>query len=484
MTSWTAFWSMSEQLGQLFRETAVRRVAQLWMQSRAWLRRHKARFGLFFRVTASALLSFELASWLGLHMPLWAVLTAIIVTQMSVGRSLKASLDYLGATIGGAIYGAVVGVLVGGGSEVALLAGLAIAVGPLALIAAMRQGLTAAPITAAIVLVVPSLTNATPIASAVDRVLEVALGAVIGLTISFVLFPSSAYGLAIEAAARTLDRLARSLGELMAGLKGGLEVGALHRIQDGIGEALMELNAVGAEAERERAVRFSSAPDTGPLLRTLLRLRHDLVIIGRAAVSPLPEALQARLDPLTQVATAMGDFLRASGAALLARRLPPRLDGVESALDSYAAAIATIRHDGLTRCLPSEVTERFFALCFALEQIRHNLGDLHRCVAEWAQSPGQMRHATACTGDGQTSTLGSQFDVRSSRALSCLKAAFDLLPPILHLAAGTLSGRIQLKRTDREEELRAAVTESCSHCARAADASVRFAKSRTLHRFS
>jgi hypothetical protein len=99
---------------------------------------------------------------------------------MSVGRSLKASLDYLGGTIGGAIYGAVVGVLVGGGSEVALLAGLAIAVGPLALIAAMRQGLTAAPITAAIVLVVPSLTNATPIASAVDRVLEVALGAVIG----------------------------------------------------------------------------------------------------------------------------------------------------------------------------------------------------------------------------------------------------------------------------------------------------------------
>ena len=68
---------------------------------------------------------------------------------------------------------------------------------------AMRQSLTAAPITAAIVLVVPSLTHATPIASAVDRVLEVALGAVIGLTISFVLFPSSAYGLAIEAAART-----------------------------------------------------------------------------------------------------------------------------------------------------------------------------------------------------------------------------------------------------------------------------------------
>ena len=136
-------------------------------------------------------------------------------------------------------------------------------------------------------------------------------------------------------------------------------------------------------------MRVSSAPDTGPLLRTLLRLRHDLVMIGRAAVAPLPQALQARLEPLTDVAAALADFLRASGAAFLARRLPPRIDGVESALDSYAAAVAMVRNDGLTRHLPTEVTERFFALCFALEQMRHNLRDLHRSVAEWAQSPAR-----------------------------------------------------------------------------------------------
>jgi uncharacterized membrane protein YccC len=388
--SWTAPWCESEQFAHLSRKAVVRGVAQLWMQSRAWVRCHKTRFGLFFRVTASALLSFALANWLDLRLPLWAVLTAIIVTQMSVGRSLKATIDYLAGTLGGAIYGSVVGVLVGHDSEVALLAGLAVAVGPLALIAAMRQSLTAAPITAAIVLLVPALTHATPIASAMDRVLEVALGAVIGLTMSFVLFPSSACDLAIEAAARTLERLAQALGELMAGLKEALDVEALHRIQDGIGEGLMQLNVIGTEAERERAVRVSTAPDMGPLLRTLLRLRHDLVMIGRAAVAPLPQALQARLDPLTDVASAIGDFLRASGAALLARRLPPRLNSVESALDSYAAAIATVRHDGLTRCLSSEVTEQFFAFCFALEQMRHNLRDLHRCVAEWAQSPGEM----------------------------------------------------------------------------------------------
>ena len=163
--------------------------AQLRLQSRAWLRRHKARLGLFFRVMTSALLSFEAARCLNLPMPLWAVLTAIMVTQISVGRSLKASLDYLSGTIGGAVFGAFVGMLVGRGSEVALLVGLAIAVGPLALIATVRQSMSAAPITAAIVMVGPAFTLATPIAAAADRVLEVALGAVIGLTISFVLFP-------------------------------------------------------------------------------------------------------------------------------------------------------------------------------------------------------------------------------------------------------------------------------------------------------
>jgi hypothetical protein len=65
-----------------------------------------------------------------------------------------------------------------------------------------------------------------------------------------------------------------------------------------------------------------------------------------------------------------------------------RLDGVDSALCSYAASIETIRQEGAMRRLLSEVTERFFALCFALEQIGHNLRKLHRCLAEWAQSTG------------------------------------------------------------------------------------------------
>ena len=168
---------------------------------------------------------------------------------------------------------------------------------------------------------------------------------------------------------------------------------ALHRIQDGIGQALVQMNVVGAEAERERSAGLAVGPDTGPLLRTLLRLRHDLVMIGRAASSPLPEAVRTRLEaPLAHVGAALADYLRASGAALLAGRGPPSLKAVETALDAYAAEIAALRREGLTRSLPGDEAERFFALGFALEQMHNNFKDLKRCVAEWAGPSKEAEH--------------------------------------------------------------------------------------------
>jgi len=366
----------------------VRAIATLARVLRAVVRRRRVQLALSIRVTIAALVALALAQLLQLPLPLWAVLTAVIVTQMSVGRSLKATFDYLVGTLGGAVYGGAIGVLIPHSSEGALLAILALAVAPLALLAAINPRFSVAPITAIIVLLIPTMTNTSPIASALDRVLEVALGGVTGLVVSFVLLPANAHPLVAGAAARTLDQMARALGDLLAGLTHGLDMDALHHIQDGIGQALVQMNVVGSEAEHERSARLSAGPDTGPLLRTLLRLRHDLVMIGRAASSPLPERVRTRLEsPLQQAGAALADYLRASAFALQAGRPPPSLNAVETALDGYAAGIAALRRDGLTRGLPGDEAERFFAFGFALEQMHNNLKDLERCVAEWAGSP-------------------------------------------------------------------------------------------------
>ena len=171
-------------------------------------------------------------------------------------------------------------------------------------------------------------------------------------------------------------------------------------MQDGIGAALAGLNAIGAEAERERAARLTTGPDTGPLLRTVLRLRHDLVMIGRATVVPLPADLQRRLvSPLKQVSDAFVDYLKAAAAGLRTSKLPPPISPVQAALLAYAAEVAALRSEGLTRGLPGDVTERFFTLGFSLEQMRQNLRDLERCVAAWSEFPPVPRKETAADAD-------------------------------------------------------------------------------------
>jgi uncharacterized membrane protein YccC len=378
----------SDQLQVAIRGALVSQIVSFWKGFCAWIRQHRAQLRLSFRVAVAALLSLALAQFLQLPLPLWAVLTAVVVTQVSVGRSLKATTDYLAGTLGGAIYGGAIAVLIPHSDQIALLAVLALAVGPLALLAAINPSLAAAPVTAIIVLLIPEATYASPIDSILDRVLEVALGGLSGLVVSLLLLPSRAHRLVAETAAPTLDRMARAFEELLAGLTRGLDMASLHRIQDGIGQTLAQLQAVGAEAERERSAHLTSGADTGPLLRTLLRLRHDIVMIGRAAIVPLPDAFRGRLEPsLTQIAATFTDHLRSSGAALLARRAPPSLDAVKSALHAYAADIAALRREGLTRGLPGDAAERLFALGFALEQMYQNLKDLERCVADWVELP-------------------------------------------------------------------------------------------------
>jgi uncharacterized membrane protein YccC len=354
----------------------------------ALVRSRKAHLALALRVTVAAVGAFAIASALHLMLPLWAVLTSLIVTQMSVGRSLKATRDYMFGTVGGAIYGGAIAVLIPHSGEIGLLALLVLAVAPLAFIAAINPSLNAATVTAVIVLLVPEMHHANPLDSAIDRVMEVMIGAVTGLLVSFLVLPSRAHSQIRVSAARALELIAEALSELLAGLTRRLDNDALHQIHDGIGAALVNLNAMGAEAERERAAHLSSGAETGPLLRTILRLRHDAVMIGRASVVPLPSHLQTRLAaPLANVSDAMVLYLRSTAAALRSGAATPAISPVDVALQGYAAEIAALRGEGLTRGLPGDVAERFFALGFSLEQMRQNLTDLERCVAQWSETP-------------------------------------------------------------------------------------------------
>ena len=351
------------------------------------VRSRRTQLGLAIRVTVAATAAYAIATALHLLLPLWAVLTSLIVTQMSVGRSLKATRDYMLGTIGGAIYGGAIAITLPYSTEAGLLGLLVLAVAPLSLVAAVYPNLSTATVTAVIVLLVPTMHHADPMASAIDRVCEVGVGAVTGLLVSFLVLPSRAVRQIRASAAKLLELIAEAFNELLAGLTRGRDNDALHRIQDGIGTAMVGMNAIGTEAERERSARLSSGPDTGPLLRTILRLRHDVVMIGRATVVPLPVEVQVRLAaPLAEVSAAIVRFLKSAAEAIREGAGAPPIHPVHVALRHYSEAVAAVRQDGLIRGQPAETAERFFALGFSLEQMHQNLCDLDRVVGEWSEA--------------------------------------------------------------------------------------------------
>jgi uncharacterized membrane protein YccC len=361
----------------------LKSVAGWWAQGRAYAQRHRPQLILAVRATVAALSALVVAQALHLRLPLWAVLTSLIVTQMSLGRSLKVASDYLTGTLAGVAYGGALAILIPHENEIVLFAVLALAIAPLAFIAAFRTNFNVLPITAIIVLLVPSMQHVSPMASALDRVLEVTVGGAVGFVVSFLVFPSRAHAITVEAAADTLELVAAALSQMLEHHTGG-ERPDIRQINVELANFITRLNATGAEAEHERTARLTSGPDTGPLLRTLLRLRHDIVILGRAVGCELPAPVEARLTPpLRQISAAADDFLRAAAAALRERKPPPPLDGVEAAFKAHSEAFDAVRRDGLIRGTPSETAERFFTLGFVLEQMREHIAEVHRVVGEW-----------------------------------------------------------------------------------------------------
>jgi uncharacterized membrane protein YccC len=358
-------------------------IATQWKSLFALAQEHKGQLGLSLRVTVAAVLGLTLSLLLSVPLPLWTVLTAVILTQVTFGRSVKATIDYVIGTLCGAIYAGVLATLVPHANEFALAAVLAITVAPLALLGAINPSFTAATFTGVLVVLVPGITHVGPIQSAFNRLFEVAVGGVTALAVSLLVFPARARSLATETASQMLDLMARHLPELFLGFTQPRDAAAIGRLQDSIGRVFVRLEATAIEVRHEQISFLAAQADMGPLLRTLLRLRHDLIMIGRAAAAPLPETLQTHLGPsLAQVTKTAAEYLQQTAQALATGGNPTSVDAVEAAIEGYTEAFTEVRSEGLTLGLSMDTVERIFALGFALEEMRTHLRDLDRCVRE------------------------------------------------------------------------------------------------------
>ncbi|WP_178131022.1 FUSC family protein [Reyranella sp. CPCC 100927] len=348
-----------------------------WRWPGAWMARRQAELRLAIRITVAGVVAFAVAHLLGLPQGYWAVFTAVIVMQTSVGGSLKAAMDQLLGALAGGAYGAAVASVIPHTQIAAVGVALAVALAPLALLAALRVSFRVAPITAIIVLLGSTSLHTSPIEAALERALEVALGGIVGIVVSLLVMPARAHGVLAAAAARTLERLASLLRTLLAGLTEKADQTEIQQQLDGIRTALSQVEAALEEARRERRSHLTDEPDPEPFLRTLLRLRHDLVMIRRTATEPMPASVAVRLAPaLAHASATASSFMTGAAEALAARAKPPSLDDVNAAFGQYTTDLVAMRDEGLIRALPVEAVGRLYAFSFALEQLRQNFKDM------------------------------------------------------------------------------------------------------------
>ena len=270
------------------------------------------------RTLAACALSYGAARLAGLPDLYWAVITTlIVVTQPSLNQALNTGRDQ--------IVGAVIGALTGGIGLVAILYGaprllvFAIALVPLAAIAALRPTMRLACTTLVVVVLIPgSGTGASPFERPIDRVLEIFIGAAAAIMVALLL-PNRA----INAAHERASEIVLTLGELIGScLKQSGDATDRERLQRQSASAEKALDEAITEAGREHIIvplKRTSADVIDTVAPLLTRLHRDALFLGQAfaANSPLNGRLSASTrQALDAVSDAFVEVSKALAATL------------------------------------------------------------------------------------------------------------------------------------------------------------------------
>jgi uncharacterized membrane protein YccC len=164
-----------------------------WIRTRIPLSAYRAELRFCLRNATAGVVAFAISQLFTIpRHGLWVVLTSVLVTQLCAGGSLRATLQYLIGTVGGAVYAALIGILVPHVTPFAEAAALALAIAPLSLVEAFTPTFRVAPFSGVMVLMMSSQLNEEPIASALYRIFEVALGGAVAVAVSLLIFPERA----------------------------------------------------------------------------------------------------------------------------------------------------------------------------------------------------------------------------------------------------------------------------------------------------
>ena len=180
-------------------------------------------------MTTSTAATFAFGSALDLSQSFWAVIAALIVTQSSIGGTLKAGLEQFIGSVFGAVWGAAITLAIPHESFAMRGLALVVAVAPLTVLTTFSPGFRIAPITAILVLLSSMGVTRGPLGFAVERLLEIGLGCAVGLAVSVVVAPAHAYDAVLRLAGQVAGKLADQL-DVLANLRAIVPMGVLGHI--------------------------------------------------------------------------------------------------------------------------------------------------------------------------------------------------------------------------------------------------------------
>jgi uncharacterized membrane protein YccC len=250
---------------------------------------------------------------------------------------------------------------------------LLVSVAPLSLFVVKRPTYRVAPVTAALMLLLVHEQGTRPLALAFDRVLEIAIGCVIGVAVSLLVLPYRAEQLLVDRVASGL-RLLAELVVVQLGARAPADLARIDALNERVRTLLAGCETTALDVQREHRMHLGGRRDPEPLFRTLRRLRSDVAILDRAMSQLVADdAAPPMLAPLAQ---AIAGWLEQAAGTLAGRKAPPPLDPVDGAIaDGFGG---------------SQVPERLLPLWFAVEALRRDCGDLHDRMAERAAEVRQV----------------------------------------------------------------------------------------------
>jgi uncharacterized membrane protein YccC len=334
-------------------------------------------------VATAAAVSFTLATALRLPQGYWAVITAVVVVQTSIGGTLGASRDRLIGTGVGALVGALAAWLRPQTSW-GEAAALALSVGVLGLAASLRSSLKIAPVTA-VIMIVGSVTGQKGFFEAAGlRVAEIALGGVIGVLVALFVFPARARDAVSASVQAGLGELSRLLGLYAQRLDGDDVETALSPLHAKLRARLATIETQVAEASRENAARLTGAKVPDAIPRTLWRLRNDVVMMGRATAHQWSGPAAAHLGaPAAALMRAQAERMEGLAAGL-AGGAAPAAPALAERFAAFREAFAEMEQQTPPGALGFERLEQIFGLAFALEAFNQNSSDLADRLAEFS----------------------------------------------------------------------------------------------------